>query len=85
MALFMLAMFAACDNEFGVGQEQVALRIGETVELRMKNASGKCMAEVAEPAIVQATVEHGRLSLFATGEGGRLPCVWRMRRTRWRK
>lgn len=68
--LFVLTMFIACNDDFSIGNDYVVLRVGETVTLEIKHASGKCNAEVLAPDIVSATVnDDGRLELFAKDEG----------------
>lgn len=71
----MLPLLAACDNELDVETNEVALRVGETVAVDIKNAGKDCTVEVGTPAIVEAAVEDGQLTLFATNEGTATVCL----------
>ena len=65
----MLPLLAACDNELDVETSEVALRVGETVTVDIKNAGKNCTAEVDNPNVITATVKDGNLELYATDEG----------------
>lgn len=65
----MLPLLAACDNELDVETSEVALRVGETVTVDIKNAGKNCTAEADNPNVITATVKDGNLELHATDEG----------------
>ena len=68
----VLPLLAACDNELDIENDEVVLRVGETVTVDIKNAGKNCTAEVDNPNVVTATVTDGQLELYATDEGATL-------------
>lgn len=68
--VFVFALLQACsDDNFGVESDKVTLRVGETLTLKVKHASGSCAAEAVNPAVVKVTVQDGNLELFGMSEG----------------
>lgn len=65
----VLPLLVACDNELDIENDEVALRVGETVTVDIKNAGKNCTAEVDNSNVVTATVKDGHLELYATDEG----------------
>lgn len=66
----LCTLLVACDNEFSVENDKVALHVGETVVLNISHASGSCVAEATDGSVVDAKVnEEGKLELFGKDEG----------------
>lgn len=68
--VFVFSLLQACsDDNFGVESDKVTLRVGETLTLKVKHASGSCAAEAVNPAVVKVAVQDGNLELFGMSEG----------------